>query len=183
MADEEKIENEEEPKQPATKAGMLQWVILGVVVLVCAGSGYIIARIIAGPAAPGDQQQSQADPSATITIEDTSADASETWFYDFSPIVSNLDEPGATRYVRTVLTLEMSGRADRKATEKLLEAKTPILINWLTIYLASLSIDDVRGDKNLKRIQAQILDAFNGQLFPDQKPMIKHVLFKEFAVQ
>ena len=59
----------------------------------------------------------------------------------------------------------------------------PILTNWLTIYLASLSLEDIRGDRNLKRIQIQILDAFNEQLFPNQKPKIKRVLFKEFAIQ
>jgi flagellar basal body-associated protein FliL len=57
------------------------------------------------------------------------------------------------------------------------------LKNWLTIYLSSQTIEDIGGDKNLRRIQSQILDAFNERLFPNTKPKIKEVLFKEFAVQ
>ena len=57
------------------------------------------------------------------------------------------------------------------------------MTNWLTIYLASLSLGDIRGDKNLRRIQSQITDAFNEILFPDAKPQIENVLFKEFPIQ
>jgi flagellar basal body-associated protein FliL len=71
----------------------------------------------------------------------------------------------------------------QKYTAFLDEEKKPTLTNWLTIYLAGLTLEDIRGDKNLRRIQSQILDAFNEQLFPDAKPQIKHILFKEFAIQ
>ena len=87
------------------------------------------------------------------------------------------------RYVRATLILEISSAAPQGKTTKLFEDKTPILTNWLTIYLASLSLEDIRGDRNLKRIQAQILDAFNEQIFPNEKPKIVHILFKEFAIQ
>ena len=88
-----------------------------------------------------------------------------------------------TRYVRALLTLEVTSSVSQQDAVELFQEKTPILTNWLTIFLASLSIEDIRGDKNLRRIQSQILDAFNEELFPDQKPKIKHILFKEFAIQ
>jgi len=72
---------------------------------------------------------------------------------------------------------------DEKEGTTFLNEKKPLLTNWLTVYLASLSLEDIRGDANLKSIQSQILDAFNEKLFPDSKPKIKHILFKEFAVQ
>jgi len=65
----------------------------------------------------------------------------------------------------------------------LLQEKIPVLKSWLTIYLASQTLEDVRGDRNLMRIQSEILDAFNEKLFPNAKPKIKHILLKEFAVQ
>ena len=77
----------------------------------------------------------------------------------------------------------LSNRRAEASNKKLFLAKGPILTNWLTIYLASLGLEDIRGDRNLKRIQAQILDAFNDQLFPDEKPKIKRILFREFAIQ
>ena len=67
--------------------------------------------------------------------------------------------------------------------ELMIEEKTPVLVDWLTIYLSSLTIEDASGGKNKKRIQAQILDAFNEILFPDSKPMIKKILLTEFAIQ
>ena len=99
------------------------------------------------------------------------------------PVVANLDEPGATRYVRAVLTLEMSGQITAEKGAALLEQKKPLLTNILTIYLSGLNIESTRGDKNLKRIQFEICDAFNERLFPDSKPLIKGILIKEFAVQ
>ncbi|MBN2271150.1 MAG: flagellar basal body-associated FliL family protein [Sedimentisphaerales bacterium] len=187
MAEEEekKSENEqqkEESKEPQSKNPILQWAILGAVVIVLAGAGFFIGRMIKGssvPAAAGaDQQDSQAQTDNSVP------DDGKTWFYkDFEPVVANLNDPGVMRYARATLTFEISSAAQQDKTIKLFQDKTPILTNWLTIYLASLSLEDIRGDRNLKRIQTQILDAFNEELFPNQKPKIVHILFKEFAIQ
>ncbi len=77
----------------------------------------------------------------------------------------------------------MSSEVDKEKGLVFLEEKKPLLTSWLTVYLASLSLEDIRGDGNLKRIQSQMLDAFNEELFPDSEPHIKHILFKEFAIQ
>ena len=105
------------------------------------------------------------------------------WYYDLDPVVANLDEPGVTRYVRATLTLAISPEADTGKTTAYLNEKKPLLTNWLTIYLASLRLEDIRGDKNLRRIQSEVLDTFNEKVFPDAKPRIEKVLFKEFAIQ
>jgi len=77
----------------------------------------------------------------------------------------------------------MSADMDVKKSTAFLDEKKPILINWLTVYLSSLGLEDIRGDKNLRSIQSQIRDAFNEKLFPDSKPQIKQVLIKGFPVQ
>jgi len=97
--------------------------------------------------------------------------------------VANLNEPSVTRFVRASLTLEMSAEMDVEKGTAFLDEKKPILINWLTVYLSSLGLEDIRGDKNLRSIQSHIRDAFNEKLFPDSKPQIKQVLIKEFPVQ
>jgi len=81
------------------------------------------------------------------------------------------------------LTLEVDSEIDPKKGAAFIESKKPLLKNWLAIYLASLNLEDIRGDRNLIRIQSQIRDAFNEKLFPDSKPQIKNVLIKEFAIQ
>jgi len=53
----------------------------------------------------------------------------------------------------------------------------------MTTYLAGLSLEDVRGTRNLTRIKKEVLDEFNRILFNEGKPFIERALFKEFAVQ
>jgi len=167
---------------------LLPWIIMVVVVLFCAGAGFSVGRLFADPGTPeadvpdsGTDAQSLPDElKADIDSEDGSG---KVWYYDLDPVVANLNEPTVTRYVRASLTLEMSADMDVKNGTAFLDAKKPILINWLTVYLSSLSLDDIRGDKNLRSIQSHVRDAFNEQLFPDSKPQIKQVLIKEFPVQ
>ena len=169
-------------------ARILPWVILVVVVLIGAGAGFSVGRIFAGPGTPeadlsgqGADAQSAADD---LKADSDSADGSgKVWYYDLDPVISNLNEPTVTRYVRASLTLEMSADMDVKEGTAFLDEKKPIFINWLTVYLSSLNLEDIRGDKNLRSIQSHIRDAFNEKLFPDSKSQIKQVLIKEFAVQ
>ncbi len=199
MAD-EKIE--EKPQETATEApetpgagapaaknkgnSMLPWIIIAVVMLVGAGSGLGLGLLFAGndaPATPTAQPQNQPPAAEQPKADTASAAANNSWYFDLEPVVANLNEPGATRYVRAVLTLEMSGQISVEKGTALLEQKKPLLINLLTIYLSGLDIESTRGDKNLKRIQFEICDTFNERLFPDSKPLINGILIKEFAVQ
>ena len=88
-----------------------------------------------------------------------------------------------TRYVRVTVTLEMSSKLDRGKGEKYLEERNLILRDWLTTYFAGLSLEDVRGTRNLEKIKRQVQDQFNEILFPDGIPYVQRILFKEFAVQ
>ncbi len=180
-------QNEQKTDEKTSGGGALPWIITAVAVLVCAGAGLGLGRLFAGSPTP----QTDEPPAQKVSapIEDLKTDADSTtqtkraWYYDLDPVVANLDVPGVTRYVRASLTLEINPEIDKEKGSIFLEEKNPLLTNWLTIYLASLTLEDIRGDKNLKRIQSQILDAFNERLFPDAKPQIKHILFKEFAIQ
>ena len=88
-----------------------------------------------------------------------------------------------TRYVRVVVSLEMSPEMDREKGEGYLEERKLALRDWLTTYFAGLSLEDVRGTRNLEKIKRQIQDQFNEILFPNGKPYVQRILFKEFAVQ
>ena len=169
-----------------TVGGRLQWIIIAVVPVICAGAGFGLGRLFGGSAtadtvqSSGQAGQTQAPPARTDGSE---KDSQKGWYYDMEPVVANLNEPGATRYVRVALTLEISNELDQKKATAFLQANAPLLKNWLTIYLASQTIEDLRGDRNLRRIQLEILDNFNEKLFAGVMPQIKHVLFKEFAIQ
>jgi flagellar basal body-associated protein FliL len=202
MADENDIqEQQDEQEQPeqqdskAEKSGkksliarLLPWLILVVVALICAGAGLFVGRLFAGSPKPetvesGTKPDTPKQTEKPKADKDSSKESGKFWYYELDPVVANLNEPTVTRYVRASLTLEISADLDQKEGKAFLDEKKPILINWLTVYLSSLSLDDVRGDKNLRSIQSHIRDAFNEQLFPDSKSQIKQVLIKEFPVQ
>jgi flagellar basal body-associated protein FliL len=194
MADEKDVKKENDSGQEKTdekSAGkrtggrFLQLIVIGVIVAFCGGAGFGVGRLLGGlrkaePAQTSKEQQA--------IPEEPGADAppgnsQNVWYYSLHPVVANLDEPGVKRYVRAALTLAVNHQLDPKKGVAFFDEKKPLLTNWLTIYLASLGIDETRGDKNLKRIQSQILDTFNAKLFPDAKPQIEGILFREFAVQ
>ena len=200
MADADETKQPEKPEKPEkqetkkSEAGdkksligrLLPKIILAVVLLVLAGAGFTLGRLFAGSSTSQTSGASEQDQSAQVEKLEArgSADgAQESWYYDLEPVIANLDVADVTRYVRASLILEVSSEVDKKKGTAFLDEKKPILTNWLTVYLASLGLDDIRGDSSLKRIQSQILDGFNEKLFPDSKPKIKRILFKEFAVQ
>jgi len=172
--------------EKAPSGGILPWIIMFVAVVLCGVAGFALGRLFAGSGTPQTAEYSQEDEPSQLEYlkADGSATASQkAWYYDLEPVVANLNVPGVTRFVRAAITLEISAEVDQEKGGVFLEEKKPILKNWLTIYLASLTLEDIRGDRNLRRIQSQILDSFNETLFPDTKPQIKHIFFKEFAIQ
>ncbi|MFA6132730.1 MAG: flagellar basal body-associated FliL family protein [Phycisphaerae bacterium] len=106
----------------------------------------------------------------------------ELGYYDLESVTVNLDEPRLGRYVRATIVLAMEAK-DFKAASEVLNKRKPDLKSWLTVYLAGCTVEDVRGPRNLNRIRNEIRDSFNEQLWPDRKPLVAKVLFKEFAVQ
>jgi flagellar basal body-associated protein FliL len=163
---------------------LLPWIIITVVVAVCAGGGFGLGRLF------GSQQTSEqtegggeSDTNAQATADGSNAESGPVWYYDLDSVVANPDVPGATRYIKAALTLQMSGAISKDDGEALIKEKKPILIDWLNIYLKSLTIEDMTGDKNMMRIKAQILDAFNEQLFGDAKPQVERILLREFPLQ
>jgi flagellar basal body-associated protein FliL len=191
MADEKNTEEQKnpEPQQSDSKPprrNLLPWIILAATVLACAGVGFGLGRVLAPRRQPDSSQSTSAPAAAEPQLQQnkpTGKDAEQTWFYDLEPVVANLNEPGVTRYVRLTLTLEVSNNLDSKKGTAFFDQKKPILKNWLTLYLSNQTTEDTRGEKNLSRMQAQISDAFNQKLFPNSKPAINRVLFKEFAIQ
>jgi len=162
------------------------------VVLLAAGMGYGLSLLTGSPrpadadtaVTPGEPaHEPPAKPAAKDKAKekDKGKEKDEFTYYDFEPIVVNLDEPRLARYVRVTLTLAIRAE-NREAAVAILDKKKPELKNWVTTFFSSCTLDHVRGAANLNRLRREILDAFSQQLWPDSKPLIDHVLFKEFAV-
>jgi flagellar basal body-associated protein FliL len=153
------------------------------VVIMAAGAGYGLGMLMKGPkaaeAAPPAKAAAPTPAPAGSAAEAKPKD--EFVYYDFDPIVANLDEPRLARYVRVVITLAIRPQ-DAEAARAVLERKKPELKNWVTVFFASCTLEQIRGSANLNRLRREILDALSEQLWPDQKSPIHQVLFKEIAV-
>ncbi len=202
-------ETPEKAKVSAPAGGVIGWV-LPIVVAVCLGAGGFLAGKFVGiahSAPPAEEKtvkqakhsghdkktehsaghgsaKKESSGHGKKSENQTSAPAAnKEWYYNLEPVVASLNEPGVMRYARAGITLEMNAALDPDEGKALLDEKLPVLNSWLTIYLASLTLDDVRGERNLRRMQNQILDAFNEKVFSGTTPQIKSVLLREFAVQ
>lgn len=195
MADEDDIVKEqkdleaEETDEKALGHCILPGIIMFGIIVFCGGAGFVLGQFLGGSRTPETVERSQEDEPAQAgylevdEADDSATDSQNAWFYDLEHVVANLNVPGATRYVRAALTLEISSEVNKEKGLVFLEEKKPVLTSWLTVYLATLTLEDIRGGSNLKRIQSQVLEAFNEKLFPDSKPQIANIHFKEFAVQ
>jgi len=183
MADAAKPKTAVPAAAPAAAAAMKPFlVVCAAAVVVSAGAGFGVARFLVGqgpaPAAADTPPVVELPPEPAPAA----APAPDAFsYYDFEPIVVNLDEPRLTRYIRITLTLAIRAE-NREAALVVIEKNKPELKNWLTVFFASCTLEQVRGAANLNRLRREILDAFCQQLWPDQKPLINHILFKEFAI-
>ncbi len=187
--EETKGEPEEQPKEQAAKSGakigILAWIIMAVVIIVMAGSGFVLGRLFAGSSSPATTDPSQENtPTQKITPGGSDTGSKDTWLYkEMGSVVANPNEPGAKRFVRAGLILEVSSNLNEEDFGTLMLGKEPFLTNWLNLYLKSLRLEDMENDSDLRRIESQSCDAFNEILFPNAEPQIKRVLIREFNIQ
>lgn len=196
MAEEEKQKGKQEQESKGAagkkeavggKSPWIVWTIIGAVIVAASTGGFALSQLLGGtdavcPASETDPMNTSEKNFDEYLSRNGKDQAS--WSYDqFEPVVANLDEPGVTRYVRVCITLEMSPEMDPGKGQSYIGEQKLILRDWLTTYFAGLSLEDVRGTRNLEKIKRQIQDEFNEILFPNGKPYIKRILFKEFAVQ
>ncbi|MHC4291415.1 MAG: flagellar basal body-associated FliL family protein [Planctomycetota bacterium] len=196
-AAEQKQEQANEQPQPKTEPGaekeagssasgltLYTWLILGAVTLAGSTGGFALSQLIGGTI-PTDLEVVDEAAGQDDAINAMLAEQADQipWVEEFEPVLANLDEPGVTRYVRVTITLEMSPELDEIKGREFLGTKKMLVRDWLTTYLAGLSLEDVRGTRNLNRIKKDVLQQCNELLFPEGQPFVKRIFFKEFAVQ
>lgn len=179
-----KTKDKDTGKIDPPKVSIWVWLIMGVVVVLLSGSGFLLGRLMAG-STPQESQSSEKIQSDQIkTPTAGTAEGQDSWFYnDLDSIVVNPDEPGATRFLRVGLILEMNPGLNQEEAGKIIEKNKPILINWLNLYFKGLSLSQMENERDMVRILSQVCDGFNEIMFPDSKPQIKKVLIREFNIQ
>ena len=131
-------------KQPAKSGfGLFTWLILAAIVGAGFVGGFSLAQLLAGTKQQPQEQQASIEPEKK-TFDDLVADNTgdkKVWSHDLETVIANLDEPGITRFARISITLELSPEMDQTNGKIFLEEKELILRDWLTTYIAGLSLE------------------------------------------
>jgi flagellar basal body-associated protein FliL len=199
MADKEEVKEQQNPSKESKKekksliGRLLPFLIIFIVSCIGAGTGITLSRIFAGTSdSPEAFDSNSAAPEETKHKESKETESKKegsteksggSWYYNLDPVIANLNEPSVTRYVSASLTFEMNADFKEEKGKVFLDEKKPVIINWITIYLSGLTIDNIRGDKNLMSIKTHIRESLNEMLFPGTKAQIKDVLIQKFPVQ
>jgi flagellar FliL protein len=122
----------------------------------------------------GAQAQSEAD-------EEADADAPEAGEFgplvEMDPIIANLNDPQAGRYVKVTIHLE----AKDEETQPLVQAAMVPIRNRLLIYFSNLTAVDTEGSEKKEEIRAHVLELVNEVLGSGNK--VRRVFYSEFVVQ
>lgn len=186
MADQE---TDRSPQDAQSKAGgtgkkIASLLITILTIALCAAAGFVVGRLFGTRGKTQTVSAAETNPLGDALRKDTGEpDAEQGWYYHLDPVVANLNEPGVTRYVRVALIFEISNSLKPTEGTVLLDKQKPVMMHWLRLYLSNETLEDFRGEKNLRRMETELSDAFNQRLFPDARPLVKRILFKELSIQ
>ncbi len=189
MADEDdkkdkaKDESKDKDASPGKSKAIIGWVITFTVAAVCAGGGYGLSGLFAKVAPEKIVEVPDSEKSIEELYSPEDPETAMPWNFELKPIDRNLNEPGATRMVRVTVVLDISAEMDETKGREYFEGKKLHLRDWLGTHLASLNLEQVAGGPSQNRMKAEIKESFNEILFPDSKPLVDRVMFKDYIIQ
>jgi len=160
--------------------GVMLWIVLGAVMALGAGGGFVVSRFIG--AGSSTASAGEAAPPASQPPDRAPVQEGELAYLPVPSVIANLNEERLSRNLKVTISLAVDAR-DEGEVRKLIEKRMVEVTDWLNIYLAGCTLEDVRGPKNLRRIQREIAENLNNRFWPEQKPRIEKVLLKEWHVQ
>lgn len=95
---------------------------------------------------------------------------------ELKPLVGNLDDPSAGRYVKVTVHLEIASEELRVPIE---EAMVPIR-NAMIVYFTGVKVEETVGAANRKKIAKDLLEQIQKVI---GKSVVKRVFFAEFVTQ
>lgn len=162
---------DKEKRQASRSGALLRLGLMVGVVLIGGVGGYVLNRTMSTPAAAGAEEPAD----KPLGKDDYS-------YIAFEPLTVTLNTPLKNRYLRATLALAVPSKS-LDGTTSLVDKRKPVLVDILVTYLSSLTLEDVGDAKRLNKIRREIMDLLNDELWPDGKPQIDNVLFKDWAVQ
>ena len=167
-------EADEIPKKGGSKKLVLALVVFNL--LAAAGVGYFVIFGKSEEAAAdkgGDANQGEGGQGES---RDDELGGTYGPLVEMKPLVGNLDDPAAGRYVKIKLHIEIASEDIRPQVEA---ALVPIR-SELLVYFTGLKVEDTIGSKNKKRIIADVTDLVEGVAGEE---LVRRVFFTEFVTQ
>jgi len=161
----------EEKKSSSSKKGifqlplLLRWAGIGVALL--AASYFLVEKKIAPLLTSPEPQKKTVESSLKNNIGPV---------YQFEPIIVNLNEEGARRYLKVSLTLELSDEDLIKEIELL----KPKILDSLISLLSSKKLEEIEGTEGKRNLRREIVSEINRYL---NKGMVINAYFVEFVIQ
>ncbi len=189
MADEEKKEAEggkSEAQAEGGGKGKLVLVLVLVNLLAVGGLGAFVVLGQGGAAGASEGGESEAQstappappaPTAGATgVAAPSAPGQVGKLVEFRPIVANLKDPGAGRYVKVTLWLEVPGEEHAARLEEL---RVPIR-DAVLVYFTEMEVERTVGAEAKEAIRKELLDRITQVVGPG---LVTRVFFTEFVIQ
>jgi len=168
MSDAKEPDQAAPPPSPPRSGGSKLVPLL--LVLNLGATGFVVFKTLTAAPAEAAASHEKAAPPPTPTAEVTGPIA------PVDPFVVNLDEPGAPRYLKLTIQLEMK---DKDAVEVLDHAKQPVRDQVLG-YLSNLKVADTLGEANKQKIRDGLLARIDKVVGKDR---VRRMFFSEFVVQ
>jgi flagellar protein FliL len=167
--EEEGEQEGEEEEQPVRKFP-LKWIIIGVIVLVLAGGGYVGWGMLNPPLEQMDAGGDQAPDAEAIKELEVGA------MFEMDPFVVNLIVAGGKRYLKTKIEIEYVG--DNVRLE--LKNRLPQLRDAILLHLSSKSADEIRSVDGKSELKNALSNRINQAL---KQGKIKNLYFTQFVIQ
>ncbi|MCM8812752.1 MAG: flagellar basal body-associated FliL family protein [Candidatus Omnitrophica bacterium] len=182
MADPEVVEEGREETGTAAAAPKKK-VAVNPVVVIAAGAvaaavilAVILVRILAPKPAPVEEGATPAATAAAPAAAGKSAQPLGTLYTYDKPIVVNLAESNAERYLKVGLTLEV----DKAEVPAELRSREPQILDLLINILSAKALADISSTAGRNMVRQEIIDKINAVL---QNGRIRNIYFTDFVVQ
>ena len=95
---------------------------------------------------------------------------------EFRPIIANLRDPGAGRYVKVTLWLEVPGEEQAARIEEL----RVLIRDAVLIYFTELKVEDTVGAEAKDKVRKELLERITQVVGPG---LVRRLFFTEFVIQ
>jgi len=163
--DEKEEKKEEKPSKKSIfqLPSILKWA--GITAAVLAASYFVAEKIAPSFFTPSESAKPKASREEKIGP-----------IYRFEPIIVNLNEEGARRYLKVTLSLELNSSELVKEIELL----KPRLLDSIITLLSSKTLKDIEGAKGKENLRREIVAELNRYL---DTGIVINAYFSEFMVQ